>query len=165
MIRNKMIFFFLLSLFSIIDVVSAATLTVGQDRAVMRDRPSNLARGVGAAHYGDQAKALRRDADWYFIQIGTTRGWLHKSVFGSEDDILKDIGRGEAVARDSYRDEAVAAGRGFSPEFEEMYRSENRQLNYEQVDIMERFEASPRLIQQFVEQGRLKSRKLQEFAQ
>lgn len=129
--------------------------TVALEKAALRSKPSYLSKTVGTLSYGDQCRAVRKSGDWFEVSLRGKKGWLHKSAFGNRKSILKDIGQGAEVAKNSYKDEVVAAGKGFSPEFEKMYQNQNRNLNYHDVDVMEGYQIAPKFIINFARKGGL----------
>ncbi|MCJ8275670.1 MAG: hypothetical protein HRT44_04375 [Bdellovibrionales bacterium] len=56
------------------------------------------------------------------------------------------------------KDEAVNAGKGFSPEFEKMYSEKNKDLDYGAVDDMEELTVGRKQIIRFAKSGKLRSR-------
>jgi hypothetical protein len=53
-------------------------------------------------------------------------------------------------------DEAALAGKGFTPEVENGYRTKHPEMNFAQVDKIETFKVDPATLQTFIKEGDLK---------
>ena len=138
-----------------------AILTIGQRRAAYHRHAGFLSRTLGFFHYGDQVKKIAVKGAWILVGVrteaGVKKGWLHRSAFANSKDVLEDVGQGKEVAKKAYSDEVVTAGKGFSPEYEAMYKKKHKNLRYDLVDKMEKITVSGPKIQAFMKAGDLHS--------
>lgn len=155
MILNKLIvLFFLLLGFSRFSVAND-TLAIGLNKAAVRQKPNMLARSLGFLKYGDTVPIKTQQGPWYQIDFNGAPGWLHQSAFAKADYVLKDLGKGGEISKNTYKDEAVAAGKGFSPEYEAFYKEQNPEANFSAVDSLEKREVDGEAVMRFAEQGQL----------
>lgn len=130
---------------------------ISTQKSILRDKPSFLGKSIGPAHYGAKVTLLKPSGSWYQIKLNNQVGWVHKSSVQDSYYILKDIGRGEAASRGTYKDEIVSAGKGFSPEYEAMMKSQNADLKYSTVDQIEAYRISVESLVKFGINGGLNS--------
>ncbi len=106
----------------------------------LRDRPSFLGKVIVQGQYGQKVALTKKTGSWYLIKLSDKTGWVHKSAVQDSYYILKEIGKGkDAASKSVYKDEVVAAGKGFSPEYESMMKSQNPNVNYKAVDDIEKW--------------------------
>jgi hypothetical protein len=166
MIRNKVLtVLFILScvLLSAGHVAQAEEkkeYVVAVQKVVLRDKPSFLGRGIAAAKYGDKIELLTKKGAWAQIKVAGKTGWSHQSSLQESFYILKEIGKGDA-AKSTYKDEVVAAGKGFSPEYEALMKSQSPELNYSSVDEIESWLIATDILKRFATKGGLKSEVLE----
>ena len=164
MIRNKVRLISMVSviLWQLLPIAVSAqeqNVVISSAKAFLRDRPSFLGKSVAAAPYGAQAHVLKVNGDWRQVTIGNKLGWVHKSAIQDSYYILKEIGKGNKT-KDRYKDDVVAAGKGFSPEYEAMMKAEKPSLNYSDVDKMESWKISIEGLAGFGANGGLNSETL-----
>ena len=130
---------------------------ISTQKSFLRDKPSFLGKSIAPANYGTKITLLKRSGSWCQIKISNQIGWVHQSSIQDSYYILKDIGRGEAASKGTYKDEVVSAGKGFSPEYESMMKSQNANLKYSSVDQIEAYKISVESLVKFGLTGGLNS--------
>jgi uncharacterized protein YgiM (DUF1202 family) len=133
---------------------------VAVQKILLRNKPSFLGKGIGTGKYGDKIEILTKKAGWAQIKVAGKTGWAHQSSLQESFFILKEIGKGEA-AKSTYKDEVVAAGKGFSPEYEALMKSQSPDLNYKVVDQIESWLIATDVLKRFATKGGLTSEVLQ----
>jgi hypothetical protein len=101
---------------------------------------------------GDQLVVKEVKGDWYRVE-GAASGWVHKSSVTDGKVALTSTPGGASGSVN--RDEVELAGRGFTPQVEEQYRSKNPTLDFSHVDAIEKTEVDPAELLAFVTEGRL----------
>jgi uncharacterized protein YgiM (DUF1202 family) len=134
-----------------------ADWVIGLEEAPIRQTANYLAKVVGKAKYGTKLAMTGKNGQWILVTHGNTKGWIHMSAFAKADDVMSDIGKGEAASKSAYGDEVATAGKGFNPEFETAYRKENPTLDYAAVDTLDARTVTPEKIAKFAADGQLKS--------
>ena len=130
---------------------------IAVSEAVLRSAPGFLAKAVAKLPYGTPVRIIARDNGWVNIVAEKAKGWLPKSALQDAEYVLKDIGRGEKATTDTYKNDIVTAGKGFSPEFEAMMKSKDGTLNFDAVDTMERFGFKEIVLFRFARRARISS--------
>ena len=133
---------------------------VAVQKMVLRDRTSFLGRAIAIGKYGQKIELLNKKGNWAQIRINGKTGWTHQSSLQESFFILKEIGKGEA-AKSTYKDEVVAAGKGFSPEYEALMKSQSPDLNYKIVDEIESWLIGTDVLKRFANKGGLTSEVLE----
>jgi hypothetical protein len=119
-----------------------------------------LGKAIAAGNYGEKIEILNKKGSWAQIRLAGKTGWTHQSALQESFFILKEIGKGEA-AKSTYKDEVVAAGKGFSPEYEALMKSQSPDLNYGSVDEIESWLISVDVLKRFALKGGVKSEVLE----
>lgn len=114
--------------------------------------PKFIGATAGSVSRGDHLTVREVDGDWYRVD-GAVTGWIHKSSVTEGKVTLssKPGGGGGSVNRE----EVELAGRGFTPQVEENYRSKNPKLDFAHVDAIEKLEVDPAELEAFVTEGKL----------
>ena len=163
MIPNKFSYYLILFVFILFGTAAHAEekqLVIAGRKIVLRARPSFLGKAVMQADYGAKVFFIKQEGSWYQVKLNTKEGWVHQSSVQDSYFILKDIGRGNAASKKTYKDEVVAAGKGFSPEYESMMKSKNPDLKYEIVNKIESWKISVEALSNFGKNGGLNSETL-----
>lgn len=129
---------------------------VAVQKMVLRDRTSFLGRAIAIGKYGEKIEILSKKGAWAQIKINGKTGWTHQSSLQESFFILKEIGKGEA-AKSTYKDEVVAAGKGFSPEYEALMKTQSPEINYTSVDEIESWLIGTDVLKRFSTKGGLTS--------
>jgi hypothetical protein len=117
--------------------------------------PNFSANALCTIPEGTEVKILRQSGDWQQVEYQGQQGWLaQQALAGGKKFELSNLLRGKAV-QESKTDEVALAGKGFTPEVEAAHRKSHPNLNYAQVDQMEKFEVSPSQLQTFQREGGL----------
>lgn len=102
----------------------------------LREQPTFLGRVIATVEYGDRVGVQETRGPWVRVSARDHEGWIHESALTRKRIVLaagdEDVGPAAA------RDEIALAGKGFSAEVEREYRVQHRELNFPQVDRMER---------------------------
>lgn len=166
MIRNKILVFavtitcLVLGATQLVQAEEKKEYVVAVQKVLLRDKPSFLGRGIATSKYGEKIELLTKKGAWAQIKVAGKTGWTHQSSLQESFFILKEIGKGEA-AKSTYKDEVVAAGKGFSPEYEALMKSQSPELNYTSVDEIESWLISIDVLKRFATKGGLTSEVLE----
>jgi hypothetical protein len=108
---------------------------------------------VASVRYNDVLEVLSREGDWYRVRFNDVEGCIHKSAVEQQKISLAGlkIGGGGTASED----EVALAGKGFNPQVEEAYKSENPELAYQSVDQVEAYAVEVKRQITFIEEGRL----------
>ncbi len=121
----------------------------------LRADPSFLGKIIGSVAYGDAVTVIRQQDPWFFVspQTGLLTGWIHSSALTEKEIVLR---AGDAnVQKTASQREIALAGKGFNPEVEKEYKKRNPNLDFEEIDRMERIVVSDEEIRQFMMDGKL----------
>ena len=157
MILNKYVLVGVLLISGFLSHAENQQFVISTQKSFLRDKPSFLGKSIGPANYGTKITVLKRAGGWCQIKLNSQIGWVHQSSVQDSYYILKDIGRGEAASKGTYKDEVVSAGKGFSPEYESMMKSQNANLKYSTVDQIETYKISVESLVKFGINGGLNS--------
>lgn len=133
---------------------AAETLTVLEREAAIRKAPRTYAPRLAVAKEGEQVTVLERAEPWVRVQYGGVEGWLNESSVIANEDFIPSTSQ---TARGVRVTEQSAAGRGFTPEVEAKYRSDNPDLNaaFAEVDRIEKQKVPEEKVVEFLSAGRL----------
>lgn len=128
------------------DVVTVRVL-----RAKVMKGPRYIGAVASTVSRGDQLTVREVKGLWYRVD-GGAGGWIHKSnVIESSVQLSSKPGGGVGASSD----EVELAGRGFTPQVEEQYRSNNPSLDFSHVDAIERTDVDPEALGEFAAAGGL----------
>jgi hypothetical protein len=108
----------------------------------------------GTLAYGSQVKVLAANGKWLQVQSAaqtSLSGWTESANLTSKR-ITASSGTTSATAS-----EIALAGKGFNEEIEGVYKSENANLDYDDVDAIEAIVVPIADLQKFVVEGHLAS--------
>ncbi len=131
----------------------SATQSVQVRESKLRKSPSFLGKIVTTVHYGDKLSVLEEKGAWLKASWKGSEGWLHSSATTTKDIIVKPNAGDISRAADS--DEIALAGKGFNKQVEEQFRQQNKAVNFDMVDKMERSTVSQTEIEEFLKKGEL----------
>jgi Bacterial SH3 domain len=133
----------------------AQTYKVVQSKQQLYAEPNFSANALGSVPEGTEVQIVQQSGGWYQVEYQGQKGWLAQQAFpsGKKYD-LSNLLKGKAV-QESKTDEVALAGKGFTPEVEADYRQKHPNLNYAQVDQVEKFEVNPAQLQTFQREGGL----------
>lgn len=118
--------------------------------------PNFSAGSLGSVPQGSEVQILQQSGDWFQVQYQGQQGWLPQTAFPAGKKFeMSNLLKGKAV-QESKTDEVALAGKGFTPAIEADYRKNHPNLNFAQVDQVEKFEVSPAQLQTFQREGGLR---------
>jgi uncharacterized protein YgiM (DUF1202 family) len=133
----------------------AQTFKVVQSKQQFYADPNFSANSLGSIPGGTEVQIVQQSGEWYQVEYQGQQGWLPQQAFpGAKKFDLSAVLKGKAV-QESKTDEVALAGKGFTPEVEANYRQKHPNLNYAQVDQVEKFEVNPGELQTFIREGGL----------
>ena len=133
----------------------AQSFKVVQSKQQLYAGPNFSANSLGSIPEGTEVQIVQQSGEWYQVEYQGQQGWLPQQAFpGAKKFDLSSVLKGKAV-QESKTDEVALAGKGFTPEVEADYRQKHPNLNYAQVDQVEKFEVSPGELQTFIREGGL----------
>lgn len=102
-----------------------ATLTVTRKTTKLRAQKKLFAPAIAELHEGDKLAFVRRDGAWLSVSFDKRDGWLHETDVSANPDVRLS---GEGVRETYSASETSAARKGFNPQVEKNYRTENPNL-------------------------------------
>jgi hypothetical protein len=134
-------------------------LKVAQPNQSLYPDPDFASTPVATLPEGAAVNVETQAGDWYKVQYQDTVGWINRQAFGkpqaSTGFSLPGLLTGKPV-KETSSDEVALAGKGFTPEVENTYRSQHPEMNFAQVDKIESLTVSPAKLQAFIKEGDLK---------
>jgi hypothetical protein len=131
---------------------AGSTVTIRVLSAKVMKTPKFIGAAAGTVSRGEQLVVKEVKGDWYLVD-GAVSGWIHKSsVTEGKVELTSKPGESGGGAN---RDEIELAGRGFTPQVEEQYRSKNPNLDFSHVDLIEKTAVDPTELEAFVVEGQL----------
>jgi hypothetical protein len=131
-----------------------STITVQTLTAKLMKTPSFIGQTSAKLVRGDQLKFEEAQKDWYkATNAKGASGWINKTAVVEKAVQLSTKpggGSGGATA-----DEVALAGRGFSKDVEEKYKSEHKDLDFSHVDKIEKLEVEPEELAKFAAEGKI----------
>lgn len=143
----KIVLFFL----SVSVFLYAETMSVQVKSAALKEKPSFISKNVATLNYGERLDIQNTQGDWSEAVAGTHKGWVHVSALTQKEIALSNT---QEVAHGASKSEVVMAGKGFSKETEESYKSAHS-LNYADVDYVEKHKPSIDTLPSFASSGKL----------
>jgi uncharacterized protein YgiM (DUF1202 family) len=126
-------------------------LYVGIKETKLKDGTGFFARKTFTVYYGDTAVVIGEKGSWTQIQIqgnSSVRGWIAASSLTK-----KKIISGNSAS--TTPQELALAGKGWSPEAEKTFKSDNPDKRYDLVDRMEKNTVSEERLRTFLTDGKL----------
>ncbi len=134
-------------------------LKVAQPNQSIYPDPDFSSTPVASVPAGAEVNVETQAGDWYKVEYQGKTGWLNRQAFGrpqaSSGFSLPGLLTGKPV-KETSSDEVALAGKGFTPEVENSYRSKHPEMNFAQVDKIESFSVPPATLQGFIKEGELK---------
>lgn len=131
-----------------------ATLTVTRKTTKLRAQRKLFAPVVAELHEGDKVAFAQRDGAWLAVTASEQKGWLHESDVTSNRDVRLS---GEGVRETYSTSETSAARKGFNPQVERNYRTNNPDLEaaFRLVDRLQARATPEAEVQSFLQAGGL----------
>jgi hypothetical protein len=128
------------------------TVTVRVMSAKLMGAPKFIGKTVTEVSRGAHLAFQDKKSSWYQVQTDSGQvGWIHSSaVVDKKVQLSSDPGGGGSSAS---QDEIELAGRGFSPEVEQEYRSKHRELDFSHVDKIEALKVDTEVVATFAAEG------------
>lgn len=127
---------------------------VSVEKGVIRSSASHMAQVVETLPYGAQVTIVSQQGAWFEVSYGAAKGFMHSSALMADGAQALKAGASDAKTGVS-SGEVSMAGKGFTPEVERNYKSQNPNLRYDLVDKMETMKVSDSKKLNFVESGNL----------
>lgn len=123
----------------------------------IRLEPKHWARTVRQVAYGDSVLELSREQAWIKVKSEDgSEGYLHSSAVTTRAVILASTGNlAGAQSSGSDSTDVVLAGKGFSSDVEKLLATSRSQLNFAEVDALERLQVSDAALERFLAGGEL----------
>ncbi len=137
-LRKRMHKVILLSFLIVPTISNAQTLSVQVKETYLREKPSFLSKQKAKLSYAQQVYSQREKNSWHFIKTikGDSQGWVHNSALSKEVIALQSS---DKLANTSVsQNEIIMAGKGFNKSVEDAYKKDNKNLDYETVDAIEK---------------------------
>jgi hypothetical protein len=134
-------------------VLGAAELAVQLRTAKLRSKPDFLGPIVATLNYGDKIQQLGEQDGWLHVRTAQgAEGWLHPSAVNKAKSV--EAG-GKKADTSASADEVALAGKGFNEDVEKKYAADHKDLDFAQVDQMEKTKASETELRAFASEGGL----------
>ena len=149
----KLFFIGLLLVISASAPLHAETANVMTKQNAIRESCKFFSPVKAAVRYGDALEVVSQEGDWFHVKFRGVQGCIHKSAIQKQSfSLTKLVGAGEGSASG---DEVALAGKGFNPQVEAEYKTNNPELNYGAVDRIEGNTVSDGELEDFIQDGKL----------
>lgn len=151
--RYTILFVLLITAASI--AAKSKMMSVQVKHSEVRGKPSFLAKIVARLSYGERVEMLESKGSWIRVGLITTetRGWMHSGALTEKAIILRPGAEDVALAASS--DEIALAGKGFNKQVEGEFRVRNPDIDFTQIDELEKVTVTPDQMRIFIEEGEL----------
>jgi len=126
---------------------------VSVDKTELKNSPSFFGKNLEAIFYGDEVIVLEEKGKWKKVQLSSDswiEGWINESSLTKKKIVVSD-------SRLSVSTEELAlAGKGFNADIEAQYKKEGN-LNYQDVDVVEKNMISFENVLDFMIDGKLEN--------
>jgi len=131
-----------------------ATITVRVLSAKVMDNPKFIGKTVAQVSRGAYLTYQDKKNGWYQVQTADGKtGWIHKSaVLEKKVQLSSKMGQAGSGAS---QEEIELAGRGFTKDVEEKYRSEHGDLDFSHVDNIEALQMDSETVARFAAAGQV----------
>jgi hypothetical protein len=150
----KIIWIILVAASMLASVATAATVKVITQEAMIRKDKRFFAPAVIRVPYGEMIQELGREGDWLRVGYQGKQGWIHISAVQEQKFSFSSLA-GEK-AQEATKEEVALAGKGFTPEVENAFRSKNPKMRYDLVDQVQSYKVAEQQLQAFIRSGKLK---------
>jgi len=132
-------------------VQAGGTLFVSIKSLPLKSSTGFFANTTGTLNYGDRVTVVQVNGRFVQVRSATNAsivGWTPSANLSARQVVAGTSST--ATAR-----EVALAGKGFNQEVEQSYRNQQRNLNYADVDVVERVSVNLNDLRRFLEEGRL----------
>jgi SH3-like domain-containing protein len=140
-----------MTLFSVTLADARTVLSVQVREGQLRERPSYLGNVTATVEYGAEVQVQREQGPWRWVVSGNDQGWIHESAL-TRKRVTWSAGDAD-VAGAASQEEMALAGKGFTAEVEQEYRTQHRNVDFTWVDRMEKMEKSVDQLLTFLKAG------------
>lgn len=133
-------------------VQNGETVYVAVKKASIKAGTGNFDKVIAQAAYGDELivdKASNKFHRVHKASDASVAGWIPANSVTTK----KIVARSKKVSASA--DEIALAGKGFSEQVENGYKTSNKKLDYSSVDRLESFRISDSSLKSFIEDGEL----------
>lgn len=133
----------------------AETMSVQVRKSQLRNQPSFLGKILTELVYGDRVTVDEKKESWLRVSPakGGKKGWMHISSLTTKEIVLKPNSKDVEKAASS--DEIALAGKGFNKQVEEKFKQDNKNIDFSEIDKMEKIVISQLEKQTFLQDGDL----------
>lgn len=151
--KKYYVLFMLFFCFSSLFASKGTKMYVSVDKTELKNSPSFLGKNLEAIFYGDEVIVLEEKGKWKKVQLSSDswiEGWINESSLTKKKIVVSD-------SRLSVSTEELAlAGKGFNADIEAQYKKEGN-LNYQDVDVVEKNMISFENVLDFMIDGKLEN--------
>jgi hypothetical protein len=133
-------------------LASAAPMSVQVKSAFIKEKPSFVSKTLSTLSYGDKVEVIGANGDWKNVSKGSAKGWLHTSSLSEKEIVLANS---KGTSSGASKSEVMMAGKGFNKEVENAYKGSNANLDYADVDKIEKTKPSAASVTSFAKDGKL----------
>jgi uncharacterized protein YaaQ len=112
----------------------------------IKSRPDFLSSSVGELREGNSITVLGRENAWVKIK----NGYIHESAVSDKQVALRSSGSAGSDSSD-----LVLASKGFDSETEKRFAQQNPEVNFREVDNMEKIQVGEKDLISFIKAGKL----------
>ncbi len=131
----------------------AQTLTVITKQNAIRESCRFFSPIKETVVYNDVLEVTSQQGEWYLVKFNGIQGCIHKSAVEKKSVSLTNLG--SSGGQSASGDEVALAGKGFNPQVESEYKSENPSLNFNAVDEVEKYKVTETKLLNFIQKGKL----------
>jgi uncharacterized protein YgiM (DUF1202 family) len=124
------------------------TMYVAVQSVPLKSGTGFFAGTVGNLAYGAQVTVVAVNGKWVQVRSGSLTGWTASSNLSSRRIVVQGNNRSASAS------EMALAGKGFSEEVEQEYKTE-KDLNYSAVDALEKVKVPDQDLLGFIDEGHL----------
>lgn len=127
------------------------TVYVSVKSATVKNGTSFFSKNAGNVFYGDSGTIIESNSKKSKVKFASgVSGWISNGSLTSKKIVASSNGASRVSSS-----ELANAGKGFSAEAENAFKSGNKELDYENVDKMEKIAVSEPEIESFIAEGHL----------
>ena len=121
----------------------------------VRSAPSFLGKIVAKLSYGTRVDVVEQTGSWNKVALSgkASEGWMHVSALTPKEIVLNP--GASDVEKAASSDEIALAGKGFNEQVEGAFKKKNPNIDFNQIDKMEKIVVSQNDMQQFLKLGGL----------
>ena len=134
-------------------LVYAQTLTVITKQNAIRESCRFFSPIKETVVYNDVLEVTSQQGEWYLVKFKGIQGCIHKSAVEKKSVSLTNLG--SSGGQSASGDEVALAGKGFNPQVEASYKTQNPNLNFQAVNRIENYNVSENELMNFIESGKL----------